>query len=185
MSQASASAHMINRLIATYDNLTLEYVPPTLQPGEREHVLIMQDETVFHSNEYQRRSWLAQDQQPIWKKGRGQAIHVSDFISEAIGWIRLTPEQISDQLQLLEKLRLSVFEAQIIIYPGKNPKGLWWNLKQLIEQIKITILSFDATHPNCIRIFVFDQSSAQEGFSEDALNVNQMNVYWWVAEVTL
>jgi hypothetical protein len=95
---------MINRLMATYDDQTLKCVPPTLQPREREHVLIMQDETVFHTNEYRRQSWLAQDQQPIWKKGGGQAIHVSDFISEAIGQIRLTPEQISDQLQLLEKL---------------------------------------------------------------------------------
>jgi hypothetical protein len=83
--------------MATYDDQTLEPIPPTLQPGEKEHVLVVQDETVFHTNEYCRRVWLTQDQQPICKKGRGRAIYVLDFISEAIGQIRLTPEQISDQ----------------------------------------------------------------------------------------
>src|SRR5712671_4675762 len=161
--------------MATYDNETLDKIPPKLQPGEKEHILVVQDETVFHTNEYRRRSWLAQDQQPIWKKGGGRAIHVSDFISETIGRIKLTPEQISDQLQRSPKLRLAAFEARKIIYPGKGFDD-WWDLKQLIEQIKITISVFEATHKNTVGVFVFDRSSAHEGFAEDALNVNRMNV---------
>jgi hypothetical protein len=71
--------------MATYANKTLDRIPPMLNPGEKEHVLIMQDESIFHSNEYCWRLWLAQDQQPIWKKGHGRVVHVSDFISETIG----------------------------------------------------------------------------------------------------
>jgi len=37
-------------------------------------------------------------------------------------------------------------------------------------------LIFEYSHPNCIAVFVFDRSSAHEGFAEDALNINNMNV---------
>jgi len=55
----------IYSLMVTYDDKTLNCIPPTLQPGEKEHVLVMQDETIFHTNEYHRCMWLARDQQPI------------------------------------------------------------------------------------------------------------------------
>jgi len=35
---------------------------------------------------------------------------------------------------------------------------------------------FDYTHLNCVAIFTFDQSSAHEGFAENALNINNMNI---------
>ena len=73
--------------MATYDDLSLDCIPPMLQPGEREHVLIMQDETIFHTNEYRRRMW-----------------------------------------------------------------------------------------PGCVAVFTFNRSSAHEGFTENALNINNMNV---------
>ena len=41
-----------NSLMASYDDATLQPIPPTLCQGEREHVLIVQDETIFHTNEY-------------------------------------------------------------------------------------------------------------------------------------
>jgi hypothetical protein len=31
-------------------------------------------------------------------------------------------------------------------------------------------------HPNCIAVFAFDRSSAHEGFAENSLNVNNMNL---------
>jgi hypothetical protein len=135
----------------------------------------MQDETVFHTNEYRRRTWLARDQQPIRKKGNGRVIHVSDFISETIGRIKLSDDQISDQLRLPAEARLAAFEARKITYPGKGFDA-WWDLTQLTEQIKNTITIFEFTHPNCIAVFAFDQSSAHGGFAENALNINNMNI---------
>ena len=161
--------------MANYADDTLDCIPPTLNPGEKEHILIMQDKSIFHTNKYRRRSWLAQDQQPIQKKGHGQAIHVSDFISETIGRIKLSDDQIADQLKLPDEQRLPSFEARKITYPGKGSDA-WWDLMQLKDQIKIAIKIFDHTHPNCIVIFVFDRSSAHEGFADNALNINNMNV---------
>jgi hypothetical protein len=66
-------------------------------------------------------------------------------------------------------------EAQNITYPGKNFNA-WWDLSQLINQVKHTIMVFEHTHPNHVGIFVFDRSSTHEGFAENALNVNNMNV---------
>lgn len=161
--------------MATYDDGTLDRCPPVLRPGEKEHVLVMQDESIFHTNESRRRAWLAQDQQQIRSKGNGRAIHVSDFITETIGRLRLSNEQIADQLNLPEDQRLPAFEARKVTYPGKGFDA-WWDLPQLIEQIKTTIKVFDYTHPGCTAIFTFDRSSAHEGFAENALNVNNMNI---------
>ena len=161
--------------MASYADGTLDRIPPTLNPREKEHVLIMQDESIFHTNEYRRRSWLAQDQQPIRKKGNGRVVHVSDFISETIGRIRLSDDQIADQLKLPDEQRLPAFEARKITYPGKG-FDVWWDLPQLTDQIKIAIKVFDHIHPNCIAIFTFDRSSAHEGFADNALNINNMNI---------
>jgi hypothetical protein len=119
--------------------------------------------------------WVKGDQQPIWKKGGGRAIHVSDFISETIGRLKLSEEQISDQHMLPAKKRLPKFEARAIIYLGKGFDA-WWDLKQLIVQIKNTISIFELMHPDHTGVFLFDRSSAHEGFAEDALNINRMNV---------
>ena len=161
--------------MATYDDVTLDRCPPVLRPGDKEHVLVMQDESIFHTNESRRRAWLAQDQQPIRLKGNGRAIHVSDFISETIGRLKLSDDQIADQLNRPEGHHLPAFEARKVTYPGKGFDP-WWDLPQLIEQVKIAIKIFDYTHPNCVAIFTFDRSSAHEGFAEDALNINNMNI---------
>jgi len=161
-----------------YDDTTLERITPTLQQGEKEHVLIVQDETIFHTNEYRRRVWLTADQQPIKRKGHGRAVHVSNFICETIGQLALSEAQIQVQLDLpedSEATRLETFEARKITYPGKG-RDTWWDLLQLVKQLKSTIAIFGYTHPNCTGIFVFDRSSAHEGYAEDSLNVNSMNI---------
>jgi hypothetical protein len=98
--------------MASYKDKIVECIPPTLLPGEKEHVLTVQDETVFHTNEYHQCMWLMHDQQPIWKKGGGQAVHVLDFICETIGQVRLSEEQIAEQLKLLAELHLAILKAQ-------------------------------------------------------------------------
>jgi hypothetical protein len=98
-------------LMASYKDKTVKHIPPTLLPGEKEHVLIVQDETVFHTNEYCWHMWLMHDQQPIWKKGGGWAVHVLDFICETIGKVRLSKEQVAKQLKLPAELHLATLEA--------------------------------------------------------------------------
>jgi len=117
----------VNRFMATYDDKTLDHIPPTLLPGEKEHVLVFQDESIFYTNEYRWRSWLTEDQQAIRKKGNGRVIHVSDFISKTIGQIKLSEDQIAQQIALPDELRLPTFEAQKITYPRKGFNA-WWDL---------------------------------------------------------
>lgn len=70
---------------------------------------------------------------------------------------------------------LPTFEARKITHLRKGIDA-WWDLPQLTNQIKIAIKVFKQTHLNCTAIFVFDQSSAHEGFADNALNINNMNV---------
>jgi len=53
------------RLMATYEDEMLDCIPPTIPPGKKKHVLVFQDESIFHTNKYHQRSWLAEDQQAI------------------------------------------------------------------------------------------------------------------------
>jgi hypothetical protein len=96
--------------MASYDDMTLDRIPPDISPGGWEHVLVMQDETIFHTNEYCQHVSLAHRQQPLWKKGHGCAIHVSNFICEMIGQLKLSESQIKDQSKLPADNRLLAFE---------------------------------------------------------------------------
>ena len=53
-----------------YDDKTMEPVPPTLAPGEKEHMLVPQDECLVNTNDSPRRQWLKADQQPLKKKAK-------------------------------------------------------------------------------------------------------------------
>lgn len=163
------------RFMCKYDDKTLQQIPPTLGVGEKEHVLLPQDETTVHTNDGPRRAWLKGDQQPLKSKGNGRGIHVSDWICETTGRLALTPEQIADQMALPEAERLRVFDARKIIYPGKNHDA-WWDLEQLRAQTIDAVNIFEYLHPDKIGVWLFDCSSAHEGLAADALNVNNMNV---------
>ncbi|KAG2039891.1 hypothetical protein BDR03DRAFT_1008574 [Suillus americanus] len=52
----------------------------------------------------------------------------------------------------------------------------WWDLKQLVENVKDAIDIFEHTNPGMVAFFIFDCSSAHKGLAPDALNINNMNV---------
>lgn len=158
-----------------YDDKTLEPIPPTLAPGEKEHVVMAQDETNVSTNDGPRCAWLKGDQQPLKKKGNRRGIHVANWICETTGWLALSPEQVEAQLLLPEHSRLRVTDARKIIYPGKNHDA-WWDLNQLRDQTTDAVDIFEYLHPNKVGIWLFDCSSAHKGLAADALNVNNMNV---------
>jgi hypothetical protein len=106
---------------------------------------------------------LLPDQQILQKKGKGRIIHVSGFINAEDGRLALRDEQGN-----------IVEEAREIIYPGANGDA-WWNTEQLLNQIKRAIRIFESTHPDCIALFIFDQSSAHASLPADALKAFEMN----------
>ena len=159
----------------TYDDKTMEPIPPNLDPGEKLHIFVTQDECYFHVNEHARRQWLAEGQQALRKKGNGQGIHVSDYMIETRGRLALNETEIAAQAILPPEQRLRVTDARKIIYPGKNADK-WWDLAQLEDQLKDAADIFEFIHPDAVGVWAFDCSSAHEGLADNALNVNRMNV---------
>ncbi|KZP09639.1 hypothetical protein FIBSPDRAFT_900319 [Athelia psychrophila] len=163
------------KLMCTYDDETMEPVPPLLAPGEHEHVFLAQDECIFHVNEGPHHQWLKTDQQPLKKKGNGRSIHVSGWICETIGQLQLSEAQLEAQASLPEAEQLKVTNARKTIYPGKNHDA-WWDLDQLAANLADAVDIFEYTQPGKVTVFLFDCSSAHEGLALNALNVNNMNV---------
>ena len=97
--------------MATYDDETLELTPPVLAPGEKEHVLVPQDECINHTNDEQRRQWLQGKQQPIKMEGNGQGVHICGWISKQTGHLRLSEEQITTQAKLPPDQQLKVMNS--------------------------------------------------------------------------
>jgi hypothetical protein len=110
------------------DNLEVQ-INPDLQENERLHVLVTHDETTFHSNDGRRSGWAPHGEQPLRKKGRGRAIHVSDFLCETIGRLQLNEEQ-----KILESANNIPHEARVMMNPGINNDG-WWNIELLAQQV--------------------------------------------------
>ena len=115
-----------------YDDVTMEPIPLILGPGEKEHVLMPQDECIVSTNNGPHKQWLQDNQQPLKKNGNGCPIHIFDWISECTGCLALSDKQIAAQANLPESQCLRVMDAQRIIYPGKNHDG-WWDLMQLMD----------------------------------------------------
>ncbi|KAJ7675039.1 hypothetical protein B0H17DRAFT_1207904 [Mycena rosella] len=66
------------------------------------------------------------------------------------------------------------FDACRIIYPGVNHDP-WWDMPQLIAQVKDAIKIFDVKYPDGVAVFIFDCSSAHKAYSSDALQAHKMN----------
>ncbi|KDQ33601.1 hypothetical protein PLEOSDRAFT_164326 [Pleurotus ostreatus PC15] len=145
------------------ENGQLIAVPPVLAPGEKELIVLFQDESTFHANEYAPSLWLREGKNVLRKKGRGRLIHVSDFVTE-----------VSGRLVLFNANGEIIEDARQIIYPGTNGDA-WWDHEQLLAQVKRAIQIFETAHPGCHALFIFDQSSAHASLGPDALHAFEMN----------
>jgi hypothetical protein len=61
------------------------------------------------------------------------------------------------------------------MYPGKGFNA-WWDLPQLLQQVKHVLAIFEHTHLDCIGVWVFNRLSAHEGYADNALNINSINI---------
>ncbi|CAG8546833.1 8414_t:CDS:2 [Funneliformis caledonium] len=59
-------------------------------------------------------SWRSKNEQPLRKKGQERTIHVSDFLTDTIGRLKLNEEEIDSTISN---------EACVIINPEKNFDG--------------------------------------------------------------
>ncbi|KAK0483349.1 hypothetical protein IW261DRAFT_1417262 [Armillaria novae-zelandiae] len=154
------------RLMTKYElcDGVLVAVPPTLAPGEKEILAEFHDESSFHANDHVLLAWLAKGQQKLQKKSRGRLIHVSDFVNEATG--RLVVRNEAGEI---------VEDARKVIYPGSKGDP-WWEVEQLLVQVKAAVKIFEKAHPNCQALFVFDNSSSHAALGPDTLHASDMNM---------
>ena len=104
-------------------------IDPDLSLGESLHILVTHDESLFHANDGCKSGWGPESEQPIHKKGQGRAIHVSEFLCETLGRLKLSDEQCAAVGNDFPT------EARVIIHPGKNHDG-FWNVEQLVKQVR-------------------------------------------------
>jgi len=95
---------LFHRCCCTYsgDELEVEH-PPVLNIGGKIHRVICQDECCCHANDQCNYVWQEEGVQPLRDKSRGRIVHTSDFVLEACGYLKLSPEEIAVQMELPEE----------------------------------------------------------------------------------
>jgi hypothetical protein len=146
-----------------FEGPELRKVAPTLREGEKEIIPQFHNESCLSVNDYKARAWLGPNQTILQKKGRGRLIHVSEFINPITGCLVLHDAQGN-----------IVDEARKIIHPGSNG-DTWWDTEQLLVQVKHAIEVLKKAHPNCVALFISDQSSAHASLGPNALKAFEMN----------
>ena len=149
---------VLSEVIVTFVGTNCEEVRwPVLHPGERPVVWISQDECAFHSNDDLNSEWAEEGKGlQIKQKSRGSLLMVSMFITELHGILECTREQreayMSAHLNSYMAARLAAQpdwngSSTLILEPGAAPgKDKYFDAEQLIEQTKLAIEVFEATH---------------------------------------
>jgi len=122
--------------------------------GSRPLVFITHDRCTFHSKDGRKKIWIHEDHAPICKKGRGQGLHVLDF---------LTPVGCHDQGNVCETLMCG--------------GDVWSTGDLLLEQLQVKIiLAFKGSFPGCQGLWAFDNAKIHQRYPPDALPVGNMNL---------
>ena len=106
---------------------------------------------------------LRKEEVVLQKKSRGRLIHVSDFINAETGRLVIKGEDGSIKE-----------DARTIIYPSSQGDK-WWDMEQLLVQMKKMIKIFEKAHPDATALFIFDNSSSHTALAPDALHAFEMN----------
>jgi len=132
----------------------LEVIAKPLEPGVRPIVFITHDERTFNSNDGRKKIWIHKDHAPIRKKGRGQGLHVSDF---------LTPVGHLNSGKVCEVLKCG----------GE----IWWTGELLLQQLQVNALpALESAFPRCQGLWTFDNAKIHQKYAPDALLVGNMNL---------
>ena len=130
----------------------MEVVIPRHDVQARQHVLTVQDESCFFSSDGSKRLWMPENQRVLLPKSNGTAIMVSEYLCPCHG----------------------KFGAVKSIKPGVNKDGYWVN-DDVIAQVQEMLPLWEARHPDCTGVFMFDHSSNHMKLPDDALRTSVMN----------
>jgi hypothetical protein len=151
------------KLFIKYSGPEMEPTEPVLPPGKKIHVLVVHDESIFHSNDGKRVVWVEEEGRVIRPKGKGRAVMISDFFCECHG-------------ELYHEEEGKKVYAREIISPSKNYDGYWRNddvAKQLEEK---AVRAFNYLHPDQVAVWGFDNSSNNHSVKGNGLCATPLNL---------
>ncbi|KAI8385799.1 hypothetical protein BD560DRAFT_364011 [Blakeslea trispora] len=129
----------------------------------KQHVLVTHDESTFYANDFQRYSWVENNESYCLPKSQGRSIMVSEFQCPCHGTMR-------------GEVNGRVLSGRKIFYPGSQYQGYWTSqhMKEQLEDEAIPL--FKALHPDCIAVFLLGQSSNHNAFAPSAPVAKRMNM---------
>ncbi|KAG2206290.1 hypothetical protein INT47_007304 [Mucor saturninus] len=130
---------------------------PTLEDGDKKLVFVTQDESTFYADDSKNDLWLEDGENHIRKKGPGSSIMISEFQCPCHG-----------------TMKIANWSSRTKFKAGDSREG-WWTYQHMVEQLEENVIGlFDALHPDCKAIFLFDNSSNHGAYSDEALEVHRM-----------
>jgi len=143
-----------SRLMSWDEDLSPVPSMDVLYGDEQSLIIVTHDECTFNANDGKRCIWTHEDHNLIRKKGRGQGLHVSEF---------LTPVG-----------RLGGGRTCEILKCGGDT---WWDGAKLLDQILTkAIPAFEARFPGSQGLYMFDNAKGHVKFADNALRVSKMNL---------
>ncbi|KAI8327525.1 hypothetical protein BC941DRAFT_364787 [Chlamydoabsidia padenii] len=129
---------------------------PELASQEKKLVMVTHDESTFYANDGKQSIWVKDGESIIRNKSPGLSIMVSEF-----------------QYACHDTMRHNGKTSRTFFYAGVNRPGYWTHV-EFSEQLGEVIRIFEALHPDCQALFLFDQSSNHNAYAKDALVVSRM-----------
>jgi hypothetical protein len=157
----------------TFENSSL--VEPEDLQDLKETVFVYHDKSTIHAKERPKSTWLLPGTSELRSKNTGRLIHISDFILETTGQLKLSDEEFL-KAQQEDATKPTAADAATVIYPGSKGDS-WWDMERLCDQVlHKAIPIFNILHPNSQAVFIFDCSSAHGTYAKTALRAQNMNL---------
>jgi hypothetical protein len=135
-------------------------IQPSLNPGERQAVLITHDESTFYNGECRHWYWMENGKRKIPPKSKGQSLMISGFVCQCHGFMSNADNKVKTY---------TLFEA------GKNRQG-WFTNADLIDQFMACKNLIKDLHPDMDIYVAFDNSNTHRAKPPDGLDVTQLNL---------
>lgn len=132
---------------------------PIIEEGDKKFVFVTQDESTFYANNGKKDLWLLEGENYIMKKGPGFSIMVSEFQCACHG-----------------TMKVEGWSSRTLLKAEDGREGRW-TYKNMDEQLEDNAIGlFDALHPGCTAVFLFDNSSNHSAYAYDALVASRMTL---------
>ncbi|RDX46401.1 hypothetical protein OH76DRAFT_1457190 [Lentinus brumalis] len=120
---------------------------------------------------------IESNEQVLKKKEKGRLIMVSGFICQCYSNLALTESMLQENAKLPENERLMVMDLRVTICPTSATKSgdNYWNMDQMIAQLRTAIPIARCLYPNAVIHWVFNNSSCHGSLAQDALTASKMN----------